>query len=369
MTCRETAVAITGIGIIAPGVTDMTGLASRCGSTNSAPLKKVDPVPAPPQMNSRELRRMAPLTRLALYASDKAFQCQEPDPEKCGLCIGLTHGSTSFLREFHDFLFDYGPQMASPNAFSNGVTNAPLGAISKNLGITGGGGTLVGFEQSGMLVLDRAARLIHQGVFTSCCAGAAEEYSEIVEGAYRTLHWYNGEKPAYLPFPAEKNSPATKGFLLSEASVFFFMTSDADARLLPEKKCCLFSPVSDPAGFDAPVDLIISGAGAGPQDEYELSALHTILSSQKNPPALIFSKPFFGETFAPGSLLSGAIAWDILVNGQAYPSFPAHPSLKEKISCHPDFTAIKSILVIAAGRDKQVQAGLFTKPVEPEVKR
>lgn len=353
--------ALTGVGIITPGIHDITAMAGWCGTKASALLKKVDTIPVPPGLNPKELRRMAPLTCLALHASHQALQGQDIDMNACGFFIGLTHGSTSFLKEFHDYLFDYGPQMASPNAFSNGVTNAPLGAISKSLGLTGGGGTLVGYEQCGMLVLDRAARLLAQGLFKTCCAGAAEEYAEIVEGAYKALHWYGGEKPAHLPFPPEKASHTAGGFILSEASVFFFMTTIADALRAAPKKYCLFSPVAGIAAFDEPVDLIISGAGGGPQDASELSALHCILSSQKKPPALIFSKPFFGETFAAGALLSSAIAWDILVNGRPYPSFPAHPSLQEKISDTPDFAAIKSILVVAASRDKQVLAGLFTK--------
>ena len=111
--------------------------------------------------------------------------------------------------------------------------------------------------------------------------------------------------------------------------------------------------------FNEEVDIIISGAGAGPQDEYELETLSLILSRQQLPTGILFSKPFFGETFAAGSLLSSAMAWDILINKEAYPSFSLHDELKNKASNISDFTAVKRILVIAASRDGEVSAGFF----------
>ncbi len=362
MIINNKTVAITGIGAITPAINDISAMASYCKSAPDKLPKKVENIPPPPEMNSRELRRMAPLTRLALYATGRLFLDLKLSRGNCGLYIGLTHGTTSLLMEFHDYLFDFGPAMVSPNAFSNGVTNAPLGAVSKYLGLTQGGGTLVGYENCGLITLNQAAFSIANGIYDTCCAGAAEEYSPLVEEAYKKILWYddNDKNPDHLPFPQNKSAPDRKSFTLSEAGVFFTLTKPGNVPNKSDKNYCLYSPVDDLNNFNEEVDLIISGAGAGPQDEYELETLSLILSRQKLPTGILFSKPFFGETFAAGPLLSSAIAWDILINQKFYPSFTLHDKLKNKAGNISDFTDVKRILVIAASRDGEVSAGLFT---------
>jgi len=363
MTINDKTAAITGIGIITPAVNDISDMASYCKNAPDTLSKKVEKIPPPSEMNSRELRRMAPLTRLALYATDRLFLDPKLTRDNCGIYIGLTHGTTSLLKEFHDYLFDFGPAMVSPNAFSNGVTNAPLGAVSKYLGLTQGGGTLVGYENCGLITLNQAAFSIANGIYDTCCAGAAEEYSPLVEEAYKKIAWYddNDKNPPYLPYPRNNSIADRKALNLSEASAFFSLNKPENVINEPDNNYCLYSPVNDLNNLDEEIDLIISGAGGGPQDEYELETLSFILSRQQTPTGILFSKPFFGETFAAGSLLSSAMAWDILVNKEFYPSFPLHEELKDKAIIISDFTTVKHILVVAASRDGEVSAGLFTK--------
>lgn len=363
MKAYDKTVAITGIGIITPAIYDISDIDSYCKSVPDTLPKKVGKIPPPSEMNARELRRMAPLTKLALYATDKLFRESTINRDSCGLYIGLTHGTTSLLKEFHDYLFDYGPSMVSPNAFSNGVTNAPLGAVSKYNGLTQGGGTLVGYENCGLLTLNQAAFSIVNGIYECCCAGAAEEYSQLVEEAYKKIEWYddNVEKPEYLPYPQNNSASHRKALNLSEAGVFFNLTKPENVPDKSDNNYCFYCPIDDLDSFNEEVDIIISGAGAGPQDEYELKALSLILPRLDLPTGILFSKPFFGETFAPGSLLSSAIAWDILINKKNFPSFPLHAQLKEGTANISEIIDIKRILVIAASRDGEVTAGLFSK--------
>ena len=357
----DSSVAITSIGIITPAIRELSDMASYCRETPDPVIKKIDTIPPPHDMSNRELRRMASLTKLALYATDKAFENFTLSKDNCGLYIGLTHGSTSLLKEFHDYLFDFGPEMVSPNAFSNGITNASLGAVSKHLNLTQGGGTLVAYENCGLLSLNQGAFSITHGIYNTCCAGATEEYSTLVEDAYKKVQWYNdtSERPDYLPFPQDTSSLVKKTFTVSEASVFLILTTPQNALTMPNDNYCFYQPVDDLKTFNEEVDLIISGAGAGPQDDFELEALCLVLSRQKHPTPILFSKPFFGETFAVGPLISSAMAWDILINKEKYPSFPLHKDLKDKTGKIIDFEAINNILVIAASRDQQVSAGLF----------
>jgi hypothetical protein len=345
-------VAIQNIGIVTPGVSAAAEIASQCARAGTGALRIVEDIPPPPGMPSRELRRMARLTRFALYAADAA--CAGTDaagnPE-CGLFVGLTHGSTSYLKEFHDYLFDYGPQMASPTAFSNGVTNAALGAVSKLCGLTGGGVTLVDDESCGMLVLNQAAYALMQGDFRFCCAGAAEEYSQVVADVYARLGWFCGPAPRALPCMDEGT-----GFSQSEGSCFMVL-----ARSEQQHGACFFEPVDHIDNIGEDIDLVISGAGGGPTDRFERDALVKILSRQATPAGVIFSKCFFGETFSVGALLGGAMAWDIIVNGAAYPHYPLEESIARCAAPAIDYSAIRTVLVLSAGRNGKFAAGIFRR--------
>ncbi len=360
MSIKSPTVALTGIGLITPIADDIQNLAAACAEIKTPVNKTIETIPPPENMKSRELRRMARLSCLALYAADKAVSTAALSGRNGKLYIGLTHGSTSLLQEFHDFLFEYGPQMASPNAFSNGVTNAPLGAVSKCLGLTSGGGTFVGYENYGMEILHYAASAVEEKGIDFCCVGASEEYSSLVEEAYKKLSWYNGKGPAMLPLPINSTS-ANDSFILSEGSAFFSVRNAASVKKNPGTEYCFFTPVEDPETFNRDVDCIISGAGGGPQDSCELDALSQLLSRQKKPPCILFSKCFFGETFALSPLLSSAIAWDILVNKSVYPLYPVHDSLNNYDNGTMDFCTMSSILVVSANRDGELSLGLFTK--------
>lgn len=355
---RESA-AITGIGIITPHVNDLDGLAPWCERVPDKIHKTVENIPLPQGILSRELRRTARLTRMALYAADKAMEAAQLKGRDGGLYIGLSHGSTSLLQEFHDFLFDYGPKMASPNAFSNGVTNAPLGAVSKYLGLTRGGATIVGHEQCGMEVLHAASEALAFSSLDFCCAGAAEEFSPLVETIYGQRNRYGGSPPHQLPSPLT-GSDNQGSFGMSEASVFMTLCQTSYVDKNASLPYCHFTPVDDVDQFDRKVDCIISGAGGGPQDRHELDALQSILTRQPGKTPLLFSKPLFGETFGVGPLLSVAIAYDMIVHKNSYPSFPVHNSLRPYTTEILENSAIHSVLVIAAARDGRVSAGLLT---------
>ena len=120
-------------------------------------------IPLPRGLKPRKARRLCTQSRLALYAADRAWGEAGFDGEPGAVLVAMTHGSTSFLQEFHDYLLDHGPQAASPNAFAGGVAGAPLAAISTHLGLTLGGTTLVGHEASGLELLNMAARLVASG--------------------------------------------------------------------------------------------------------------------------------------------------------------------------------------------------------------
>lgn len=346
-------VGISGIGLIGPWGTDLASLRA-ARSAGSGTVRLVESVPAIDGVSRNDMRRMSKLARFSLFAASCAMAAAGRAAEGTGLFMGLSHGSTSHMVEFHDLLFYYGPDMASPNSFSNGVTNAPLSSVSAVLKMTYGGTTMLGYENNGCEVLCYCARAIVDSHYEACLAGSSEEYSPVVHDAYRTCGWLGASAPPHLPFPRGEGAA---GLGISEGSAFAVL--EALLHFTDKKPLCLFTPV-DPADWRGGAGVVISGAGAGPQDGHELSALAAIAKAGGPKPALLFTRPLFGETFGLGAMLSALVACDIVANGAVYPAFPAHPS------CAGSFESgmtgpVASALVIAAARNGSVSAGLFSR--------
>jgi hypothetical protein len=348
-------VAIAGIGIITPWFDHIGGMAAHCASCKFPDKKEIAQIKLPADIKLQDQRRMAKISRLALYAADAAMASAHCKGRDAALFIGLTHSSGSLLREFHDYLFDYGPEMTSPNAFSNGVTGAALGVVSKYLGLTLGGATFVGYENGGFDVLNTAARAMADGRYPRCCVGATEEYSAVVEEAYARFGWYHGIAPAALPCPLSNQKA---GYAMIEASVFLVCEP---AGSPPDGPYCYYAPIDTPQTFDGTIDLVISNAGGGPQDGYELSALSAILAKQKKPLPVLFSQCFFGEAFAAGPLLSTAMGWDMLIHNASYPAYPVHQDLKSNTRPAPSNTEINAIMILSASRTGDITAGILSR--------
>lgn len=359
----EKVVAVTGAGLIIPAVTDFTEIGTVAGNEGAA-NKQVENVTAVPGYSGSKLCRLSRLTRFSLFAARKALiMGREEMNEELGLYMALTHGSASLLCKFHDYFFEYGPGQSSPTAFANGVMNAPLSMVSTFLKITKGGFTLIGWENGGLELMNQAAFAVLNGEFSAVLVGASEEYSKIVEEAYAACGWYSGRVPAFLPLPQQgDNSKVKKGFSVSEGSAFLLLEHPERVRALKKKPIAFFEPLSNLPADRAHPDLIISGAGAGPHDIHELRLLKKIVFRQPGPISIIFSKPFFGECFALGSLLSSVMACDYLNNRTDYRGIPLHRDLTGKTLSETGRDNCRSILVTAAGRNGQTALGMFYPP-------
>jgi 3-oxoacyl-(acyl-carrier-protein) synthase len=353
------AVAITGVGLIIPSGTGIDCLHRRPTPQFSGNARLIESVPAIEGIARNDLRRMSKLTRYTIFAAYQAMATSGCPPDKTGLFVGLTHGSTSLLAEFHDYLFDYGPDMASPNTFSNGVTNAPLSSVSAFLKVKEGGTTFLGYEDTGSDLLNYCCASICDTDYGACCAGASEEFSEIVNGAYGQCGRYGVLPPPHLPFSMDQGD-GKSGFGVSEGSAFIILESFDHIVAQAAKPLCFYAPVNiESDELDA--DVVVSGAGAGPQDQFELEVLKRLgKSMQGKKPVLVFSKPLFGESFALGSMLSSCMALDIMANRASYPSFAFHPDINEYFSSETHAPAQK-VLAVSCARNGQVSAGMFWK--------
>ncbi len=347
-------VGISGVGLIGPWGTDLAVL-REWKSPGAGAINLSVAVPPVEGIAKNEMRRMSKLTRFSLFSAHRALTMSGRGAPGTGLFVGLTHGPTTHMVEFHDYLFDYGPDMASPNSFSNGVTNAPLSSISAAFKLTCGGTTLLGYENNGCEVLSYCARAIADSSYQACLAGSSEEYAAVVHDAYRACGWLGDTAPPHLPW---QHPGGGAGLGASEGSAFFVL--EPLSRFTEKKPLCLFTPVGINQ-YRGGASVVISGASAGPHDGYEFEVLRRIGSVGKTKPLLLFTKPLFGETFGLGAMLSALVACDIVANEARYPSFPIHPELADSFEMRTTGPA-SSVLVVAAARNGQASAGLFSRP-------
>ena len=350
MVSLTSAVAVTGIGILTPRIDKFELFPESYMSSDGRGKREIVDVPVPEGQNVRELRRLSKLARMSVFAADCALRTSSVQIENMGIGVALTHGSTSYLAEFHDLLFAHGPEGVSPGAFSNGITNSPLSTISTLFKLTDGGTTFIGYENAGLDLLAHGAECLKANEYGAYLAGSAEEYSPLVESIYSRLGWYNGSTPEFLPLPGQSS-----GFGVSEGSAFLVLEKPGEDNR--ERTICTYSPIGK-LDCDLCPDLIISGAGGGPQDRFELNAL---IELQRSCSAeIIFSKELFGECFALGGLLSSVLACSIIQHGT---------NIIHKVKLNPDLAQSRKIenkksdkvLVLAASRDGQISAGMFER--------
>lgn len=348
---EKNCVAVTGIGIVTPSVLSFDMITK--DKLNVSEIKKIiDDIPLPQGQNSRELRRLSKLVRIAAGAADQALNMSGKSTEKMGVGVALTHGSTSYLVDFHELLYSYGADNASPSAFSNGVTNAPLSTVSTMFKLTSGGVTYTGLESSGLDILSAGAQSLLFNEYDSFLVGSAEEYSPFVEQIYAEYGWYNGRIPSYLP----GGNCRTEGYPLSEGGAFMVfepLTEETSGRAV-----ALYQPVSDDELMQCMPDLVISGASGGPQDKYEKRLLKKIL--RKNNTDCVFTSAVFGNCFALSGLLSGVLACACIKSKSVLlPRKRPNPEIAGMIK---EKDSVSSVLVTSASRDGQVSCGMFYPP-------
>jgi 3-oxoacyl-(acyl-carrier-protein) synthase len=343
-------VAITGIGIVTPSVQSY----SNCNEDilkNCRHMKMVESIPLPQGQNARELRRLSKLVKLAASAADQALEMSGADKTNMAAGVALTHGSTSFLAGFHDLLLEYGADSASPAAFSNGVTNAPLSTISTLYKLTSGGITFTGLESSGIDLLNQAAESVGYNEYTSYLAGSAEEYSPIAESIYQAKGWYNGIIPPYFPSCKYKEC----GLSLSEGSAFVVfekLTEENKARTI-----ATYTALESGWSGDS-IDLIISGASGGPQDCFELETIKMNFENGKKD--IAFTSSVFGNCFALNGVLSVILACKcIQENRNIVPNVPLHPSIAAR---RRECDKVKDVLVTVSSRDGQESQCIISVP-------
>lgn len=222
---------ITGIGVIVPNAIGNDAFIQQIRATNQ-PRWMSDSGPIPESdylhlLNARRVRRMSEYVKLTLAATALAMTdakvAGDPDfARTCSVLLGSAHGSADFSATYYREIVRQGFIGANPVLFAEGVPNAAAAHLSLMLGVQGACQTIIGSRNAGIDALQLAALRIASGQWDRAIVGAGEEYSPIVNSAY---------KHCGLMSPSPGTPPsAGKGFIAAGGAVAFILESGDGVR-------------------------------------------------------------------------------------------------------------------------------------------
>jgi 3-oxoacyl-[acyl-carrier-protein] synthase II len=224
-------VLISGVGVIVPGAIGNEAFVSRLLSADAPVWQRGDAASGekiPEEqyihlLNARRVRRMSDQVKLTLAATTLA--CRHAGIEdvpafaaRCSAILGSTHGSTNYSLAYYNEIIRQGLVGANPMLFAEGVPNACSAHLSLMLSVKGACQTIIGTRTAGLDALRLAAARIANGEWDRAIVGAAEEYAELINGAYRHCGLCADKQPS-APFAGEG------GFVAGSAAAAIILES------------------------------------------------------------------------------------------------------------------------------------------------
>lgn len=180
-------VAITGIGVVLPGYVGG-------GAPPSDALfatGNVDPAQLKTDMPRGKTRRLSPLSRLALKATDLALKharidtadlpgLDAPADQRPACLVASANGSASYAYDYYKLLVEEGYKSANPLMFAEGVPNAPAAHVSMFHGLHGPSQSIIGTHTAGLDALALALLRIASGRWNTAVVCLAEEDHSLV---------------------------------------------------------------------------------------------------------------------------------------------------------------------------------------------
>jgi 3-oxoacyl-[acyl-carrier-protein] synthase II len=191
---------ISGIGVVFPGLVGNDAFARHLENA-TVPVERdtgsVSDEEIGLLLNARRVRRMSDYVKLSLAAATLCLRHAgvEDVPafaQTCCAVLGTTHGSTNYCEAYYGQIVKEGIAAANPMLFAEGVPNAAAAHLSLMLSLKGACQTIIGSRTSGLDAVRIAAARIASGEWDRALVGAAEEYSPVVNEAYRHQGLYGG---------------------------------------------------------------------------------------------------------------------------------------------------------------------------------
>ena len=193
-----TRIAITGIGVVAPGAIGVDAFSQLLdrGNTAATPIDRFDTqglgahtaavvrdfVPRdfiPPM----KLRRMNNLSRFGVAAARLAISDRGNElTTAAGVAVGTAFGPVQTSVDYMQEYVEKGAALAPPQLFAESVANAPGSHIGIEFGLRGFNITVTQRESSSLAALMYASSQLAKGVLPAAVVGGVDEVSEIVFG-------------------------------------------------------------------------------------------------------------------------------------------------------------------------------------------
>lgn len=336
-------VAITGLGVLAPGATGHAEFSEvlRAGNSTVAEVTRFDTsacrshrAAMVTEFKPRDfiamakMRRMNTLSRFAMAAAkmvvdDTELAAADYGRAEVGVAIGTVFGPVQTSVDYMDEYVAKGPSLAPPQLFAESVANAPGSHVAIEYGFEGFNLTFTQRESSAAVALMYASQQIVKGVTRAALVGGVDEVTEItfsVLDRLGALARASGElDEAMRPFDRQRN-----GMCAGEGAAALFL--EATPRRDPyawvrgvavgrDATATISDWGSNPAAIErvmrealddaelqpADVDAVWASAnGNRLGDRSEYLAIQQLFGNQI--PPVIAPKGYFGEYAAGGAL-------------------------------------------------------------------
>jgi len=324
-------VAVTGIGVVAPGAVGVDAFRSLLAGGRTA-ITEVDrfdveglrgrhaalvrDFSARDFIAPMKMRRMNVLSRLSVAAAKMAFEDAPPvDPATTGVAIGTAFGpvqtSVDYMREY----VEKGASLAPPQLFAESVANAPGSHIAIEWGLRAFNVTVTQRESSALAAAMYGASQIVKGAAAAAVIGGVEEVNEMIFSVLDRLGSLGNES---RPFDRRRDGLVPgegSAMLIAEAEgreaygylAGFGIARDTTASISnwgddPHAVVTAMRDAMDDAGLTMrDIDAIYASANSTRRaDRVEYCAIQELFGDAA--PPVVATKGYFGEYAAGGAL-------------------------------------------------------------------
>jgi 3-oxoacyl-(acyl-carrier-protein) synthase len=339
-------IAITGIGVVAPGAVGVDAFRALLNSSESAikPIDRFDTAGLSAHKAAlvlnftprdfiapMKMRRMNMLSRYGLSAAKLALTDRggETIATDSGVVIGTSFGPVQTSVEYMQEYVEKGAALAPPQLFAESVANAPGSHIAIENGLRGFNVTVTQRESSALAAAMYASSQILKGNVRSALIGGVEEVNEMIFSVLDRVgalaHTNGVVDEQARPFDRRRNGISIgegAAILTIEASparqpyayiAGFGIARDTTATISDwgtgykavagAMRAAIDDAEIDPSRIDA---IYSSANGSKRADRLEYCAIQSLFAGKR--PPVVATKGYFGEYAAGGALHLAAAA-------------------------------------------------------------